>query len=258
MSSNIHRFEGLAEAYDAFRPSYPADVFDLLAAEAPDVPKCAVDVGAGTGLSTQGLMDHLPEGWLVIGAEPGEDMRRVLARRFRDRANFHANDSVAEGLKLPSGSVGMLTAFTAFHWFDRAAFFAESARVLAPGGVMAVVRNRRTAQPLIDAFDAFVEQNSTEITDMKRRDLTKEPTVRELAALAAFKSAASRTFTWDEQTNCRRMVDLYLTRSTVAFVVRTIGLPAVRDALEAIYRSHYNDGPMRLQWETTVKWARRR
>ena len=258
MSGNIHRFEGLAEAYDAFRPTYPVGVFELLAQELPQVPKCAVDVGAGTGLSTQGLMDNLPDGWLVIGAEPGEDMRRVLTRRFRDRANFHANDSTAESLKLPSGSVGLLTAFTAFHWFDRVAFYAEAARVLAPGGIMAIVRNRRTPDPLIAEFDAFVEEHSTEIADMKRRELTKEPTVRELAALEPFKSAQSRTLNWQENMDGRQLVDLYLTRSTVAFVVRTIGLTKVRDAFEEIYSRHQGTATKELQWETTIKWVRRR
>ncbi|WP_237683878.1 class I SAM-dependent methyltransferase [Lysobacter solisilvae (ex Woo and Kim 2022)] len=42
-----------------------------------------------------------------------------------------------ERTTLPDASVQLVAVAQALHWFDRAAFFAECARVLAPGGVLA-------------------------------------------------------------------------------------------------------------------------
>lgn len=44
----------------------------------------------------------------------------------------------AEASGLPNGSVDLVTAAQALHWFDIAAFFGEARRVLAPGGAVAV------------------------------------------------------------------------------------------------------------------------
>jgi SAM-dependent methyltransferase len=45
-----------------------------------------------------------------------------------------------EGEKYPveDGSVDLVTAFMAAHWFDLPAFFKEVRRILAPGGVVAL------------------------------------------------------------------------------------------------------------------------
>ena len=46
--------------------------------------------------------------------------------------------SPAENLNVKDGSVQLMTAMTAFHWFDHPKFFQEGLRVLSPGGVMAL------------------------------------------------------------------------------------------------------------------------
>lgn len=74
-------FTGHADAYDRWRPRYPADVLaavDAAAGEA-DLTSAAslVDVGAGTGISTRLVRDAVGAGRPVIGIEPGRDMRRA-------------------------------------------------------------------------------------------------------------------------------------------------------------------------------------
>lgn len=44
----------------------------------------------------------------------------------------------AEELPFPAGSVDVLTAFTAAHWFDVPRFMREAQRVLRPGGCLAI------------------------------------------------------------------------------------------------------------------------
>lgn len=258
MRENAHRFEGLAETYDVYRPGYPPALFRTLVDDLPEGVRCAIDVGAGTGISTEGLRAALGDGWLIVAVEPGADMRRVLTRRFRTVPNVQVLDAGAEALAVPDKSASLVIACTAFHLFDRAAFFAEVARVLIPEGVLAVIRNRRKPSPLLRRFDAFIEKHSLEVSDYDKREKRKEPSVRELAALPAFKAAKSCTVPWSDRMDCRRLIDLYLTRSTVAGVVRQKGLGAVLDELSAICAEEAGARPFKVQWEATMKWARRR
>jgi ubiquinone/menaquinone biosynthesis C-methylase UbiE len=257
MRENPERFEGLAEAYNLYRPGYPDVAFDDLVASCGASARIALDLGAGPGNSTAGLRRALPDDWLVIAAEPGHDMRRVLSRRFAIQTGVQVIDACAEAVPLPAACAGMVVACTAFHWFDRAAFFAEARRVLAPGGVLALLRNRREVTPLIGAFDGYIAEHSVNIYDYARREKTKEPSVRALASEDGFQAAKSRTYRWAQEVECRGLIDLYLTRSTLAAIVRRIGLGQVMTDLGAIYTDHAS-GPVVLNWDTTVKWAQRR
>ncbi len=257
MRENADRFEGLAETYAVHRPGYPAEAYADLVAACHSDKRIAVDIGAGTGNSTRGLREALSPDWLVIASEPGKDMRRVLTREFAQNAGVQVIDACAESIPLPDASAGMLIACTAFHWFDRDQFFDEAARVLAPHGVLALMRNRRKPGPVIEAFDAYIAENSFEIANYRARERSKEPSVRDLAALPAFMSAKSRTYGWQDQRDCRALIDLYLTRSTVWAIVRRVGLRRVLDDLSGIC-ARMGGNPVTLEWETTVKWVQRR
>ena len=52
-------------------------------------------------------------------------------------------DGTAEAIPLPDASVDVVTVAQAFHWFDAPAALAEIARVLAPGGGLAILWNER-------------------------------------------------------------------------------------------------------------------
>ena len=45
----------------------------------------------------------------------------------------------AEELPFPDGSVDLLTAASAAHWFDQSRFLAEACQVLKPGGCVALL-----------------------------------------------------------------------------------------------------------------------
>lgn len=257
MRENADRFEGLAETYALHRPGYPPETFARLAAACASDRRLAVDVGAGPGNSTEVLRAALPSDWHVVAVEPGRDMRRVLARRFTGNPGVQVMDAAAEAMPLPSGSAGLVVACTAFHWFDREAFFAEAARILAPQGILALVRNRRRPSPILEAFDAYIARESVEVDDYARRERRKEPTVRDLMAEPAFMAAQSFTVVWSDTRDMRSLIDLYLTRSTVWAIVRRTGLGPVIADLEAICAAE-GGGPLTIAWETTVKWAQRR
>lgn len=257
MRDSAQSFDGLAEAYDAYRPGYPAEIFDTLAAAVPTDLPCAIDVGAGTGISTAALQAALPSNWLIVAVEPGSDMRRVLTRRFQGNPTVQPLDAFAEAITMPDSSVSLVVACTAFHHFDREAFFAEAARLLVPGGILALIRNRRGPDPVIEGFNAFIADQLAAVSDMAKRARTMEPSVRELAALPRFKAPKSVTRGWSQTMTRRDLIDLYLTRSITGQVVRAIGLRPVIAAFEAVWDAHEPGKIRDIQWETTLKWVKR-
>lgn len=131
---NLDRFSGFADLYDAHRPSAPSRLGGLLAAYANVARPAVVDIGSGTGLSTRwiaGWADH------VIGIEPNDDMRAQAEQRAVPRASYGAGTGQATGL--PDASADVVTVVQAMHWMDPVPTLAEIARVLRPGGVLAVI-----------------------------------------------------------------------------------------------------------------------
>ena len=255
----VDRFDGLAEAYEMHRPGYPGMAFQCLLADLRCPAKVAVDVGAGPGNSTTSLREALGAEWRYIAIEPGRDMRRVLTRRFAMAPDVHVADATAEDMKLPGGFAALIVACTAFHWFDMPRFYAEAERVLAPGGVLALICNRRKPMAVIQAFDRYIEEHSSEAPDLARREARKEPVVRDLAHLQGFMAARSCTYPWANDLYARGLIDLYLTRSTMWGVVRRIGLSRVTADLTAICTElGLAEAPIRIDWETTTKWVRKR
>jgi SAM-dependent methyltransferase len=123
-------FERAADLYERARPSYPQSLIDAL----PLAGATVVDLAAGTGKLTRLL---LAAGAEVIALEPVDAMRAVV------RALTPAAAALAEALPIRSASVDVVTVGQAFHWFDAPLALAEIARVLRPGGTLALLWNER-------------------------------------------------------------------------------------------------------------------
>jgi SAM-dependent methyltransferase len=127
-------FAAVADAYERGRPGYPDELVDLLRGRLGVGPGTrTLDVGAGTGKLTRTL---LATGADVLAAEPLADMRRVLADVLPADQIL---DATAEDLPLPAGSLDVVAAGDAFHWFDGTRALDELARVLRPGGELVMV-----------------------------------------------------------------------------------------------------------------------
>lgn len=125
-----------AEDYERARPGYPRETMDLLAAELPIRPRSRVcDLAAGTGKLTRLLLDT---GADVVAVEPVEAMRRKLTVVCPDARVI---DGTAEAIPLDDASVDVVTIAQAFHWFSTDEAVGEIARVLRPGGGLAMVWN---------------------------------------------------------------------------------------------------------------------
>ena len=124
---------GFAGRYDANRPRPPLAIVDLLLqiAQIPH-PDLVVDLGSGTGLSTQIWAGRARR---IIGIEPIDEMRRLAETHGVDGIEFRPG--VAQQTGLPDASADVVTCAQAFHHMEPESVLAEVGRILRPGGVFA-------------------------------------------------------------------------------------------------------------------------
>jgi SAM-dependent methyltransferase len=138
-------FDAWADEYDRFRPGYPDEVFEAIASRLvlPRHP-AVVDLGAGTGRASLAMAAL---GWRVTAVEPGKPMLEMLRSRASDEgllvSTIQAN---AESTGLDPESVDLVTAAQAFHWFAKEEALVEIARILRPGGGLALFWNVRDSE----------------------------------------------------------------------------------------------------------------
>jgi SAM-dependent methyltransferase len=143
-------FERTAEAYERGRPGYAEAALDAL-----ELPPDAVvlDLAAGTGKLTRQLVGRFAR---VIAVEPLDGMRAVLGRVVPEA---EAVPGSANAIPLPDHAVDAVFVGEAFHWFGNEAAVNEIARVLRPGGILAILFNQADGDfepPLPEAaWDAY-------------------------------------------------------------------------------------------------------
>lgn len=147
-------FGSVAELYDRARPEYPAAVFDDLAELAGLEPGSRVlEIGPGTGKATSELARR---GYAVTGVELSPELAEV-ARRNVPEAMFIVADF--ESWEPEEPGFDAVTAFTAFHWIAPELRYAKPARLLRPGGALAVVTGRHVLPADGDPFFAEVQED---------------------------------------------------------------------------------------------------
>jgi SAM-dependent methyltransferase len=131
-------FARVADLYERARPEYPDEAIGWLT-ERLDLRsgRTVVDLAAGTGKLTRRLVRT---GARVVGVEPLAEMRAELERAV---PGVEALEGTAEAIPLPDGFADAVTVAQAFHWFDAMRALAEIARVLRPGGRLALIWNTR-------------------------------------------------------------------------------------------------------------------
>lgn len=253
-------YDGLAPLYDRRRPSYPAEAVRAVAALATQAaPAGSVfDVGCGTGIFTRLLADELPEAFSVTGVEPGADMRATAAARAGDSPRLRFIAGKAEALPIDSKSAILVTAATAAHWFDRPRFYAEVARVLAPGGALAIVQNERRwwDSPALADYESLLEGL---VPDYRRG---MHPNAHdgygfadyatELSSNATFAPPQLQTWNWEMDFERDAFIEFSQTSSIVQRAITRSGRDAYCRALEELVDRHARNGAFTVRYRTMV------
>ena len=144
-SLDVNPFVGEGGAYNSVRPAYPDEAVAALIdaarrargahATGQGGPLRAADIGAGTGKMSELLARA---GFLVDAVEPSEAMRAQASSI--EGVTWHGG--VAEQTELSDDAYDIVVFAQSWHWVDSERAGLEAARILAPGGVLAIVWNQ--------------------------------------------------------------------------------------------------------------------
>jgi SAM-dependent methyltransferase len=123
-------FGAVAADYDRYRPGYPTELIDDLVALRP---RAVLDVGCGTGKAAQ-LM--AARGLNVLGVEIDPEMAAVARGHGIDVEVGSFEDWDDAGRRFD-----LITSAQAWHWVEPRAGAAKAARLLEPGGALALFWN---------------------------------------------------------------------------------------------------------------------
>lgn len=222
-------FQDQGEDYDRLRPGYPGAVVDAILTRLPAAEGCAddgpctaasdvsgprvaeyvpsaaharaVDLGAGTGKLAWALAER---GLNVTAVDTSAAMLETARRRGPSAPSLTTHLAPAESTGLPEGMAHLVTAAQAWHWFDAPAATIEVTRLLAPGGVLALVWNTLdVAIPWVHRLSRIMHAG-----DVQREDF--EPAVGPELALIE-----RRVHRWEDPMPSHDVIDLARTRSYV-------------------------------------------
>jgi SAM-dependent methyltransferase len=225
-------FAAVADAYERGRPEYPREAVIWLAG---DLPCDVVDLGAGTGKLTRGLVGC---GHRVTAVDPLPEMLDQLRTVTSD---VIAVVGSAEQIPLPGGSADVVASAQAFHWFDHAVAVPEIARILRPGGRLALVWNTR------DDREPWVAELSDAI--MGRESIRDGDALEPVTASGLFGPVETATFSYAQALDRASLRDLVISRSYCA-VLPPEERERVLSRVDALYEVHAGPEGLQLPYVT--------
>jgi len=167
------RFSDRVANYIKYRPGYPAEMVAFLVSQmSSPCDKTCADFGSGTGIFANSLAEHFKA---VYGIEPNPEMRSAGEQNLQHRANFFSLNATAEHSGLAPGSVDLITAAQAFHWFDQDAFQNECRRILTGDGWVALIwNNRLTNTAFLKRYAQLLSRYATDYHEVNHQNLTAD------------------------------------------------------------------------------------
>jgi SAM-dependent methyltransferase len=163
-------FDQDAELYDKARPEYPEQIFDdLFVLGSLERGAAVLELGCGTGKATGHLARR---GCSVVGIELGENLADVARRNLMQFPRVEVVTSSFESWEPRESRFDLVFAASSWHWLDPDLRYTKTARLLKPGGVLAIVDN---GHAFPDGFDPFFTEIQKSYEDLGEPHLEWPP-----------------------------------------------------------------------------------
>ncbi len=216
-----------AERYDRARPPYPEELVTAVRAASPGPD--LLDVGCGTGIEAR---QFAAAGCRVLGVDPDARMAAFARSKGTDVEVATFEDWDPEGRTFDAVVAGQ-----AWHWVDPVAGPAKAARVLRPGGLLAVFAH--VFQPPAAVADALAEAYRRVLPDAPFAGESRSAAqlyevmfagfADGIRASGAFGAPELRRFTWEKRYTREEWLDFLpttggLTRLEPAALAEVLGI----------------------------------
>ena len=252
-------FDTVAELYDAARPRYPDDLIDAVVRLCGlHVGDRVLEVGSGTGIATAPLLER---GLVVTCIELGARLAEVARARLAGFPNVEIVTADFETWTSTEPFDAIVSA-TAWHWIDPAVAYPKAARLLRPGGHLAVwtashvfpVGGDPFFREIQDVYDEIGEGLPPDAGWPEPDDLT--PHDLQAASAGRFATTAVQRFSWEIGYDADAYIDLLNT-----FSGHITMEPWQRDRLYGAIRQRLSNRPdrrLRRGWGAVLEVAARR
>lgn len=133
------RFNGVADIYDKYRPSYPMELIDAIEEKAGLKSGSKVlEIGAGSGKATELFLER---GYHMTCIEPGEDLAERGLARLSQLGQVEYRVGRFEKLENIESDYEALVSAQAFHWVPRPEGYKLAADALTDNGHLALFWN---------------------------------------------------------------------------------------------------------------------
>jgi SAM-dependent methyltransferase len=173
IKNSTTRFSNRVDNYVKHRPGYPDSIVQLLQQYfGADTSKIIVDIGAGTGISSE---IFLKAGYRVTAVEPNKEMREKSIELLAHYPGFTAVNGTAETSGLPDHSADMIICAQAFHWFDKEKTRAAFKKLLNKDGILVLIWNERlTTGEFQKAYDELIGRHAMDYVQVDHRNTSDE------------------------------------------------------------------------------------
>jgi SAM-dependent methyltransferase len=202
-------------------------------------------VGSGTGIFSRLLLAAGAEVWAV---EPNAAMRAAAETTLGGDPRFHSVAASAEDTTLPDGSMDLVVAAQALHWFDMEAARAEFARILRPRGKVAVVFNNRRdrSTSFLAEYEGLLHRFATDYANVDHRKLDRG------RLLGFYRGGFEvRTFPHVQELDWEGLRGRLLSASYAPAPGHPDHEPML-EALRRLFEEHAEDGRVRIEYDAEV------
>jgi SAM-dependent methyltransferase len=249
-------FNEIAALYDAARPGYPDALFGDVIAAAELAPNDSIlEIGCGTGQATRAFAK---QGLPMLAIDPGPETIRVARRSLAEFQNVEFVEATFEAWPAQREAFRLIVAAQSWHWVEPAIGFAKAAKVLVPGGTLAVFGHVPVGldPALLEEFRRIYPRHAgVELGAPPEHDYLPLGMIsRQFADTQHFSAATHKSYAWSWAHTTASYTDFLRTRSDLRMLE-----PARREALlvaiaEAVAAQ---GGTFKMSYETHLYMARR-
>jgi SAM-dependent methyltransferase len=237
-----------APAYAAYRPRYPAELFDWLAEQSTERTE-AWDAGTGNGQAAVDLAERFAH---VTATDPSaEQIEHAIPH---PRVTYKRGTAEESGLD--AASFALVTVAQALHWFNIPAFFAEARRVLKPGGVLAAWTYR---EPELD--DDLADKELQQFSMLVHPYWPAERAIVESGYRTVafpFEPVKAPRFDMEHSATLEMLTGYLRTWSATTLYMKETGLDPVRELEDRLARLWADGERRQLTWELHVRAGRKK